>query len=402
MALTDQDKREIEKITRKEIKDFMETTQAHKIVVKMIQDELGTKKIDDKIQKQIKELEDKQKLATEESKRLELEQNENIKKIISANNETKNFKEKGITEFENLLKKLNIQAKEPAKNKLKTESYDYPDYYFDNNYAQSPIDYEVSALPREVSPSEVIIMRQNNNEDLRGFYKNKPHIQDATVYSNYLGDFNKKLDEALKKMLPPKAYEDLNEANKAFGQGQSRDNFEKLLDPMFDYAGNRVKIDKVARMLNTPKDIKNLKALAKKEDHGTLDDLGKIGQRVYKTNARNAGRTGSGQTKTGEEVAYEAAKAAIETAITGKTPTGILPLVTRYTYGQVMGDLMVSPKFRDYMIRVSKNPKDTQAKLAMNAMIQKRTGLTTKQLSTILARDSVNKLTIDKNEESGK
>jgi hypothetical protein len=49
MALTDQDKREIEKITRKEIKDFMDTTQAHKIVVKMIQDEIGTKKIDDKI-----------------------------------------------------------------------------------------------------------------------------------------------------------------------------------------------------------------------------------------------------------------------------------------------------------------------------------------------------------------
>ena len=49
MALTDQDKREIEMITRKEIKDFMDTTQAHKIVVKMIQDELGTKKIDDKI-----------------------------------------------------------------------------------------------------------------------------------------------------------------------------------------------------------------------------------------------------------------------------------------------------------------------------------------------------------------
>jgi hypothetical protein len=49
MALTDQDKTEIEKITRKEIKDFMDTTQAHKIVVKMIQDELGTKNIDDKI-----------------------------------------------------------------------------------------------------------------------------------------------------------------------------------------------------------------------------------------------------------------------------------------------------------------------------------------------------------------
>jgi hypothetical protein len=49
MALTDQDKIEIEKITRKEIKDFMDSTQAHKIVVKMIQDELGTKNIDDKI-----------------------------------------------------------------------------------------------------------------------------------------------------------------------------------------------------------------------------------------------------------------------------------------------------------------------------------------------------------------
>lgn len=49
MALTDQDKREIERITRKEIKDFMDSTNAHKIVVKVIQNELGTKKIDDKI-----------------------------------------------------------------------------------------------------------------------------------------------------------------------------------------------------------------------------------------------------------------------------------------------------------------------------------------------------------------
>jgi hypothetical protein len=49
MALTNEDKREIEKIVKKEIKDFMDSTQAHKIVVKVIQDELGTKKIDDKI-----------------------------------------------------------------------------------------------------------------------------------------------------------------------------------------------------------------------------------------------------------------------------------------------------------------------------------------------------------------
>lgn len=49
MALTDVDKREIERITRKEIKDFMDSTQAHKIVIKQIQQELGTKNIDDKI-----------------------------------------------------------------------------------------------------------------------------------------------------------------------------------------------------------------------------------------------------------------------------------------------------------------------------------------------------------------
>lgn len=49
MALTDSDKREIERIARKEIKDFMSSTQAQSVVVKMIQNELGTKKIDDKI-----------------------------------------------------------------------------------------------------------------------------------------------------------------------------------------------------------------------------------------------------------------------------------------------------------------------------------------------------------------
>ncbi len=49
MALTSQDKLEIERIAKKEIKDFMNSTQVTKIVVKMIQDELGTKKIDDKI-----------------------------------------------------------------------------------------------------------------------------------------------------------------------------------------------------------------------------------------------------------------------------------------------------------------------------------------------------------------
>jgi hypothetical protein len=49
MALSDSDKSQIESIVKKEIKSFMDSTQAHKIVIKAIQDELGTKKIDDKI-----------------------------------------------------------------------------------------------------------------------------------------------------------------------------------------------------------------------------------------------------------------------------------------------------------------------------------------------------------------
>jgi hypothetical protein len=49
MALSNEDKKEIERITKKEIKDFMDSTQAQKMVIKVIQNELGTKKIDDKI-----------------------------------------------------------------------------------------------------------------------------------------------------------------------------------------------------------------------------------------------------------------------------------------------------------------------------------------------------------------
>ncbi len=49
MAFTDSEKKEIERIAKREIQDFLNTTNATRIVVKIIQDELGTKKIDDKI-----------------------------------------------------------------------------------------------------------------------------------------------------------------------------------------------------------------------------------------------------------------------------------------------------------------------------------------------------------------
>lgn len=49
MALTAQDKGEVERIARKEMKSFLDSTQAHSIVVKIIQRELGNKKMDDKM-----------------------------------------------------------------------------------------------------------------------------------------------------------------------------------------------------------------------------------------------------------------------------------------------------------------------------------------------------------------
>lgn len=49
MALTTQDKTEIANIAKKEINTFLDTSKAHTIVVKMIQKELGNKKIDEAI-----------------------------------------------------------------------------------------------------------------------------------------------------------------------------------------------------------------------------------------------------------------------------------------------------------------------------------------------------------------
>jgi hypothetical protein len=49
MPLTDSDKREIERITKKEIKDFMDSTQAHRIVIDMVKKEMGTRDINDKV-----------------------------------------------------------------------------------------------------------------------------------------------------------------------------------------------------------------------------------------------------------------------------------------------------------------------------------------------------------------
>lgn len=49
MALTEQDKKEIERITKREIKDFMTTTNAHKIVIDMVKKEMNTKDINDKV-----------------------------------------------------------------------------------------------------------------------------------------------------------------------------------------------------------------------------------------------------------------------------------------------------------------------------------------------------------------
>jgi len=49
MAFTDADRRQVEAIARKEMKSFLDSSQAQNVVIKIIQKELGTKKIDDKI-----------------------------------------------------------------------------------------------------------------------------------------------------------------------------------------------------------------------------------------------------------------------------------------------------------------------------------------------------------------
>ena len=48
MGISSTDKREVETIARKEIKSFLNTTQAHDIVIRVIQKELGTRKIEDR------------------------------------------------------------------------------------------------------------------------------------------------------------------------------------------------------------------------------------------------------------------------------------------------------------------------------------------------------------------
>ena len=49
MALTSTDKNEIQAIARREMKSFLDSTQAHNVVIRVIQKELGTRRIDDKI-----------------------------------------------------------------------------------------------------------------------------------------------------------------------------------------------------------------------------------------------------------------------------------------------------------------------------------------------------------------
>ena len=49
MAIDSSDKKEMEAIARREMKSFLDSTQAHNVIIKLIQKELGTNKINDKI-----------------------------------------------------------------------------------------------------------------------------------------------------------------------------------------------------------------------------------------------------------------------------------------------------------------------------------------------------------------
>ena len=49
MAMDASDKREMETIVRREMKSFLDSTHAQNVIIRAIQKELGTRKIDDKI-----------------------------------------------------------------------------------------------------------------------------------------------------------------------------------------------------------------------------------------------------------------------------------------------------------------------------------------------------------------
>ena len=49
MSLTTTDKKQIETIVKKEIKDFLNSTQAHKTVVDMVKKEMGARDINQKV-----------------------------------------------------------------------------------------------------------------------------------------------------------------------------------------------------------------------------------------------------------------------------------------------------------------------------------------------------------------
>ena len=49
MALTNTDKKDIERIVKKEIKSFLDSTQAHKIVIDVIKKEMCTRDINGKV-----------------------------------------------------------------------------------------------------------------------------------------------------------------------------------------------------------------------------------------------------------------------------------------------------------------------------------------------------------------
>ena len=49
MSLTATDKKQIETIVKKEIKDFLKSTQAHKTVIDMVKQEMGTRDINQNV-----------------------------------------------------------------------------------------------------------------------------------------------------------------------------------------------------------------------------------------------------------------------------------------------------------------------------------------------------------------
>ena len=248
------------------------------------------------------------------------------------------------------------------------------------------------------------------NEDLGAYYdKNSNLLKKKDIQYKILKGTKNAIAQDIKEAGEgTKWFGDLEKGKELIAKGYNRDKHDKHYHSTVDYSTGDTRLSNLSKKLNDPEQRKRGDSLIANElDQQKIDKLAELTQFITK-NKKAADINPSGTTAANKK--WFSTLSALGTLISipqaiathSALPlSGLSPFAIK-KLGEASGNLMSDPKFLDYAIKVAKSPKNKQAQLSLDAMIQKKTGLTTRQLSTILARDSVNKLTIDKNEESGK